>query len=68
MTCAFHRIRSLGRLLSCIASNNGQNMLNTSIAAASLEVSKVRPFTLVLGSICQLFALHALLYWAIDQV
>ena len=42
MSCAFSRLRPLGRLLSSLFTSNGQNIMAHSLTAASLEMAQVR--------------------------
>ncbi len=42
MSCAFHRLRSLGRLLRCIVTSEGQSLVNHSHIAAKYELAQVR--------------------------
>ncbi len=44
MSCAFNRLRSLGRLLSCVVRSDGQSLVNHSHITAQHELSQVRPF------------------------
>ena len=43
MSCALHRLRSLGKLLSRVIASDGHSLVNHSHTAAAIEKAQVRP-------------------------